>query len=78
MTQNDRLEVVSGVLQIMRVLAEDRNSMADKRRVMSLFNDLMIKNVNMEQLQKIVSEFIEGVDNRWPLSYTTTTKKRSF
>ncbi|MGL4933978.1 MAG: hypothetical protein ACRC51_00755 [Cetobacterium sp.] len=64
MTQNDRLEVVSGVLQIMRVLAEDRNSMADKRRVMSLFNDLMIKNVNMEQLQKIVSEFIEGVDNR--------------
>lgn len=64
MTQNDRLEVVSGVLQIMRVLAEDRNGMADKRRVMSLFNDLMIKNVNMEQLQKIVSEFIDGVDNR--------------
>lgn len=64
MTQNDRLEVVSGVLQIMRVLAEDRNGMVDKRRVMSLFNDLMIKNVNMEQLQKIVSEFIEGVDNR--------------
>lgn len=64
MTQNDRLEVVSGVLQIMRVLVEDRNGMADKRRVMSLFNDLMIKNVNMEQLQKIVSEFIDGVDNR--------------
>ncbi|MGL5778844.1 hypothetical protein [Cetobacterium sp.] len=64
MTQDDRLQVVSGILQIMKVLAEDRNSMADKRKVMSLFNDLMIKNVNMEQLQNIVSEFIEGVDNR--------------
>lgn len=64
MTQQDRLKVVSAVLQIMEVLAEDRNSMADKRKVMSFFDELMKKNVNMEQLQNIVTAFVEGSDNR--------------
>lgn len=64
MTQQDRLKVVSAVLKIMEVLAEDRNSMADKRKVMSFFDELMIKNVNLQQLQDIVASFINGTDDR--------------
>lgn len=64
MTQQENLKVVQCILGIMEVLAEDHNGMSDKRKVMSLFNELMTKNVNVNQLQEIVGKFIEGSDNR--------------
>lgn len=57
MTKEQRLKVVQGMLSIMEVSSE---SIANKSKIMRLFNDLMIKNVNLKELQQVVFKFVEG------------------
>lgn len=57
MTKEQRLKVVQGMLSIMEVSSE---SIANKSKIMRLFNDLMIKNVNIKELQQVVFKFVEG------------------
>lgn len=57
MTKEQRLKVVESLITIMRVTTEN---MHDKKIVLDLFDNVMLKNINIKELQKILFKFVEG------------------